>query len=274
MKKTSLLYPKGKTKAITFSYDDGVTQDIRLSEMFRKHNLKCTFNINSSKALSPEEYENRGVKIINIPSTEFEAVYKSHEIATHSYTHPHLTRIHEKQIFDEIYNDRLELEKITGKIVRGHAYPYGSFNENVIKVLENNYIAYARTTQSTNNFDFPKSFLEWHPTCHHNSPMLFDLLNNFINSKRSANLFYIWGHSYEFDMDDNWEVMEEFCAKASNLNDVWYATNIEIYDYIKSYRSLIYSADSSIVYNPSSQSVFLGINTEVIELKSGETYEL
>ena len=37
----------GKNKAITFSYDDGVTQDIRLIEIFNKYNLKATFNLNS-----------------------------------------------------------------------------------------------------------------------------------------------------------------------------------------------------------------------------------
>ena len=37
----------GKMKALTFSYDDGVTQDKRLIEMFNKYDLKCTFNLNS-----------------------------------------------------------------------------------------------------------------------------------------------------------------------------------------------------------------------------------
>lgn len=37
----------GKKKAITFSYDDGVTQDIRLIELLDKYGLKCTFNLNS-----------------------------------------------------------------------------------------------------------------------------------------------------------------------------------------------------------------------------------
>ena len=37
----------GKLKAVTFSYDDGMTQDIRLIELLNKYNLKCTFNINS-----------------------------------------------------------------------------------------------------------------------------------------------------------------------------------------------------------------------------------
>ncbi len=40
----------GKMKAVTFSYDDGVTQDIRLIKLFDKYNLRCTYNINSQLA--------------------------------------------------------------------------------------------------------------------------------------------------------------------------------------------------------------------------------
>lgn len=34
-------------KAITFSFDDGHTQDIRLVEMLNKYGMKATFNLNS-----------------------------------------------------------------------------------------------------------------------------------------------------------------------------------------------------------------------------------
>ena len=36
-----------KLKAVTFSYDDGTTQDIRLIELLNKYGLKSTFNLNS-----------------------------------------------------------------------------------------------------------------------------------------------------------------------------------------------------------------------------------
>ena len=40
-------FPKGKRKALTLSYDDGVEQDIRLIENMKQHGLKGTFNLNS-----------------------------------------------------------------------------------------------------------------------------------------------------------------------------------------------------------------------------------
>ena len=42
-----LRYPGGLAKAVTFSYDDGVEQDIRLVEIFNKNGIKGTFNINT-----------------------------------------------------------------------------------------------------------------------------------------------------------------------------------------------------------------------------------
>lgn len=48
----------GKRKQVTFSYDDGVTQDIRLAELFHKYGLKATFNINS-ELLGPPGFSGR-----------------------------------------------------------------------------------------------------------------------------------------------------------------------------------------------------------------------
>ena len=60
-------------------------------------------------------------------------------------------------------------------------------------------------------------------------------------SRRRANLFYLWGHSYEFDNNNNWDHIEKICEKLANRDDIWYATNMEIYEYVTAYNSLIYS---------------------------------
>ena len=38
-----------KKKAITFSFDDGVEQDVRTIEILDKYGLKGTFNLNSGR---------------------------------------------------------------------------------------------------------------------------------------------------------------------------------------------------------------------------------
>ncbi len=274
MKKISLLYPEGKKKALTFSYDDGVEQDARLIDIFNKNGLKCTFNLNSENTLTPKDINFGGIEFTNIPASDVKKLYEGHEIATHSYSHPWFTTMHENAINEEIHRDRYELEKMTDYIVRGHAYPFGVYDKKTIKVLKQNGIEYARTVVSTDNFGFPADFMEWHPTCHHKADNLFELLERFTNFDFGVMLFYVWGHSYEFDMDKNWERMEEFCEKAGGNEKVWYATNIEICDYIKAFNSLKFSADGKMAYNPSDIDIYLSADGETVCVKSGETVKL
>ena len=39
--KTCLLFPNGKEKALTLSYDDGVDTDVRFIELLEKFKIKC-----------------------------------------------------------------------------------------------------------------------------------------------------------------------------------------------------------------------------------------
>ena len=274
MNDMTLFFPKGKTKALTLSYDDGVWQDRRLAGTLNSHGIKCTFNLNSKKALAPAKRTQNGVEIENIPADKINEVYAGHEIATHSFSHPFLTNMTDKGIYDEIHRDRFELEKITSGIVRGHAYPFGAYDDRVIRQLENNSITYARTVKSTDSFGFPRCFLEWHPTCHHKSPKLFETLDRFLGSNYQGLLFYLWGHSYEFDTDGNWDIIEKFCEKAGGRDDIWYAANMEIYDYIMAFRSLVISADGRTVHNPSLLDVCFMSGGKPGCVKSGETLSI
>ena len=84
-------------------------------------------------------------------------------------------------------------------------------------------------------------------------------------------LFYIWGHSFNFDREDNWEVIEEFCKKTSGRDDVWYATNIEIYEYVEAYKSLHRSVDGKIICNPTQIEVWAMDKNGLYSVKPGET---
>ena len=106
------------------------------------------------------------------------------------------------------------------------------------------------------------------------------LAQNFVTKEVSnhARLFYLWGHSYEFEADDNWDVIERFAEYTGGKDDIWYATNIEIYDYIEAYNRLQWSADMTMVHNPSAISVWVkkapqGGESVTVELKAGETYK-
>ena len=110
----------------------------------------------------------------------------------------------------------------------------------------------ARTIKSTYAFDLPSDPFVLDPTCHHNDEKLMDLAEQFLTGRSlKSQLFYVWGHGYEFDGSNNWNVIEELCAKVGNHDDVWYATNGEILAYLEAYKMLEYSVDGSMIYNPS-----------------------
>ena len=113
-----LRYPDNKTKCLTFSYDDGNGADIRLVEMFNKYNVKGTFNLNAGNIPKEENGWRLSEGVVK-------ELYKGHEIATHGYEHPILFAITLPDMTYQLMQDRIGLEKLTGKIIKGHAYPYG-----------------------------------------------------------------------------------------------------------------------------------------------------
>lgn len=263
-----------KTKVLTLSYDDGVVQDIRLVEILNKYGLKCTFNINSGLYL--DEGATREKYYGRMKFSEAKKLYKDsgHEVAIHGFTHPFLEKLDTAEMIYEITEDKRKIEKDYGVLARGMAYPYGTYNDAVIDVLEKCGVAYSRTVKSTYSFCFPENWLELHPTCHHNYEGLQDLLKNFIENNNRYNhneMFYLWGHSYEFDNNDNWDVIENFAKLAGGHEHIWYATNIEIYDYVMAYKRLQCSYDKTIIHNPSAIDVWVEIRDNVYCIEAGKT---
>ena len=101
--------------------------------------------------------------------------------------------------------------------------------------------------------------------------LAIDISPKVYKSRRYSRLFYIWGHSYEFDRNDNWDRIEEICEKLGGREDIWYATNIEIYECVEAYKRLVYSADGRRVYNPSVRSVWFDADGVTYEVRPGET---
>ena len=258
-------YPDGKKKALTMSYDDGQIFDRRLVEIFNKYNIKGTFHLNSGTLGKPGF----------ITPEEVNELFKGHEISCHTVTHPYLIHLSQDRLVHEIWEDRRNLERLAGYIVRGMSYPFGVYHKESIDAMQALGIVYSRTVNSTRGFDLPGDLMQWHPTCHHGDDLM-NRLNTFKTRPTWGNLplMYVWGHSFEFDRENNWELIENFCSEAAGDPEVWYATNIEIADYISSARKLIYNTDLTQVYNPTAIPVWLGVENDIIEIKAGETVNL
>ena len=177
----------------------------------------------------------------------------------------------------EVAKGREVLEALFGRIVRGCAYPMGTFNDMTVDVLRENGIAYARTTVSTGDFSIPQDWLRMPATCHHDDPRLFELANKFLSEDPGVWdtpwLFYVWGHTFEFDMKNNWDRIETFCEMVGNREDVWYATNMEIYEYVEAYRHLNFSVEGKMVHNPSAIPVWFKYGGIICKAGAGETVQ-
>ena len=227
----------GKLKAVTFSFDDGVTQDKRLIEILNKYGLKATFNLNSA-ILGTNGELNRNDHIVRHDknhANEVAEIYKGHEVAVHTLAHPNLTELSDDGVIWQVEEDRKLLESLVGYRVRCMAYPCGGVNndERVASVIRNNTkIEFARTITSSDNFDIPDNLLRYNPTVYYiEKEKLFSLGEKFLNLKTDKpQVLYVWGHSYEMDAEYiSWQEFEEFCKMISGKEDIFYGTNGQIF---------------------------------------------
>ena len=278
-----LRFPEGRAKAFTMSYDDGVPEDRRFSDVITKYSLKCTFNLNNDFC-RPNNYSHE----------EMEEIYfsRGHEVAVHGAGHRANGNMSTVVGIKDVLDNRLELEKKTGRIIKGMAYPDSGITrfsnnttyQDVKRYLTDLGISYARTLGGDNDgFLLPADWHAWMPTAHHNNPKIMEYLDKFINldlstkiyhAQRGPRLFYLWGHSYEFERNNNWELLDKICEKISGNDDIWYATNIEIYNYVNAYNSLVLSADETMIYNPTLIDIWLDIDGRVYKVASGETIKV
>ncbi len=283
MKYTFMRYPGGKAKAFTLSYDDGAKSDERMLEVFERYGLKCTFNLVASSLENGHGITPEFVKE-NI-------LAKGHEVANHGYNHRSLKNVTPIQGIRDTLDSRLALERIFGRIIRGMAFPDTSVNRfqvpDIYAVVKNYLtdldIAYTRNAGYNNEaMELPEDWHNWNPTAHHNNPKVFEYIDKFTEldvsklycASRSPKLLFIWGHSFEFDGRNNWDHLEEICKRISGKEDIWYATNMEIYEYTKAYESLVFSADESIVHNPTLLDIWFDVDGKQYMIKSGETINI
>lgn len=287
MKYLFMRYPGGKFKAVTFSYDDGSVHDIRLVEILNKFGMKCTFNFHNSVL------ENPSPEKISFEEINKKILANGHEVAVHGKTHAALGITPSVNGVREVLEGRLGLEKLFNRIIRGFAYPdtmkniSGDKYETIKSYLKEISLVYGRTCffdfhdilTDSDAFALPEDWYFWVPTAHHDNKKIFDYIEKFMaldeakiyRASRYPRLFYIWGHSFEFEHKGNWAHFEELCNALSGKEDIWYATNIEIYDYVKAYESLVLSADCTKIYNPTLYEIWFTADNVLYSVKPGET---
>lgn len=272
-------FPDLKSKAFTMSYDDGVEQDIRLIELMRRHGIKGTFNLSSGE-YPPEGHKwPEGQVHRRMPLSECQKVYSGSdiEVAIHGTHHPFWNSQPAPSAMWDIINDRKMLEEQYGGIIRGAAYPFGAFDDTAVELLRLAGIKYCRTVISSHRFDMPHDWLRLEATCHHRDEKLNELTEKFISAEprpgQEPMLFYLWGHAYEFEGNDNWYIIEDLLEKIGGRDDIWYATNLEICNYSEAFDRLEFSVDGNRIYNPTSTDLYATDGQISFEIKAGSVFE-
>jgi peptidoglycan/xylan/chitin deacetylase (PgdA/CDA1 family) len=213
-------FKDGFNKAVVLSYDDGSICDERLIAILDKYGIKGTFHVNSRLTEDPGK----------VPAKRLAEVYAGHEVSVHSATHPFLYHATRRDLRREIWADKKRLECLTGKPISGLSYPFGSYNLELLTLMPKWGLEYGRVVPQTNGFRLPGDLLRWRGTCHHRDGERF--VQEFLayNDDKPA-LFFMWGHSWEFDSNapnNNWDYIENLCARLGKQQGVWYATAAEV----------------------------------------------
>ncbi|MBK7211717.1 MAG: polysaccharide deacetylase family protein [Bacteroidales bacterium] len=275
-----MLLPQGKSKALILSFDDGNIADRHLVKLMNEYGLIGTFHLNSNK-LGTKDY---------LTKEEIKNLYKGHEVSGHSANHPSLPSLSKVDVIYEVLEDRRELERLISYPVRGMSYPFGNTSDLVIEAISGLGIEYARTVGDTYNFNMPTEFLKWQPSIHlfgktnyipndtandrKELGQFYQLTSEFLNSKSLA-LFYVWGHSWEYEGPGNkWAEVEKFFKMISNNPEIYYTTQIDLVDYINAFNNLRFSVDKTMVTNPASITVYVKMDGKAFAIEAGSTTNL
>ena len=259
------VFPGGKKRILSFTYDDGNAPDARLIELFNRYGMKSAFNLNGYRYADATEEELQALR----------ELYRGHEVSNHGYLHGWPERMPGASLVQELVECRRMLEKIFGTHVVGYVYPNGSFNDDAVTAVRLCDLAYAIHGRS-NNFKLPDNFYMWPATCHHRDAREYATkFLKWIDSYWYGPLFIICGHSHDFRKEEQWEEMEQVLQMLAFNDKIWYATPLEIRDYIVAQRSLRISIDEKRFTNPTAIDVWVEKDrSQVICIPAGQTVVL
>lgn len=218
----------------TTSWDDGHPLDLRLAEILSRYRCKSTFYIPSTNV---EGYPTLSAReIIELRRMGF-------EIGSHTLNHRYLTGLTSAAAAKQIEEGKRQLEQIVGTAINGFCYPGGKFSEEHVQMVRSAGFEYARTTANLHlatiadpyrlpvsvqcyphqNYVFLRNFVR-HGHWRQRIKALQIMLNNSsLIARLKATLdhvcdfggvFHLWGHSWELEQFNGWELLESFLEYA------------------------------------------------------------
>lgn len=263
------LYPNGKPKAFNVTYDDGVLQDIRFVELLNKYNLKGTFNLNSGLMKNEFEWTHESGCIVKRLSKDTAlSLYDGHEIACHTLTHLYMDNLSEFEILHELQADKANLEKLFDRVIKGFAIPFDYYSEQIEKCVKESGFSYARISEESHSFAPQTDYYKWKATVFHTDSELVNLTQQFLATDEELALFQIVGHSYDLDIENLWDRIENIFIEISSQKDILPMPTIEIIEYLQAMDKT--EINESYIKNNSNISLWFSDNGNVYHLKPSE----
>lgn len=197
----------GSKKVFLLSFDDGTVYDRRFVELLNRYGIPCTFNLNSGLEDFVWYHEDR-YPIRRQRLRETVDMYRGHEIASHTLTHPLLTALAPPALTREVGEDCAALKDIFGLEDIGFGVPFTACGEREIRLIRK-FVRYIRLSAFSDRFALPED--PYHIPIHglYNDPDIWEKIALFAKSDLPVSLFVMAGHSYEFEVNDHWEYMED-----------------------------------------------------------------
>lgn len=265
------LYPNGKPKAFNITYDDGVAQDIRFVQLLNRYNIKGTFNLNSQ--LMAEQFcwtHPNGMQVRRLPAETVTELYKGHEVASHTLTHPYMHNMDEGAVMYQLGQDKTNLQQLFGREICGFAVPFDHYSPLIAECAKRCGFEYARMSEESFSYTPPKDYWWWQCGVFHLNAEFNSFVENFFTADEELALCQIVGHSYDIDAENMWETMENILCRIAADDSVISMTNLEIVRYLKAMDKAEITAE--YIRNNSNTVLWFDINGNIIAAEPGETY--
>ena len=194
-------------KIFLISFDDGTVWDRRFVELLNKYNIKATFNLNSGLEDFVWHYEDRFPVRRQVLSETVE-LYRGHEVASHSLHHHWLNTLTPPQLSREVGEDCAALKAIFGLEEIGFGVPFTACGEREIHIIKK-YIRYIRLSEFSDSFAPPADPYRIPIHGLYNQADIRERIAAFAESNLPVSLFVMAGHSYELEVLNHWQYMEE-----------------------------------------------------------------
>lgn len=210
---------------ITFSWDDGAMEDLKLMDLSLRYEMPGMFFI---PAINNERSVISRSEIMALAQNNF-------EIGSHTYSHTYLTQLPIKKAEDEIVSGKNYLQELLGKEILHFCFPGGKSNTALINFSKQHFKS-ARTADTGSFVNYGEFLIK--PTFHlynrgkkslfyHSlintslfqatikhiiSNDYFNLIQSVIQDMASSNQqnnILIWGHSWEIEKYNYWKKLEE-----------------------------------------------------------------